>query len=68
LARSGLSPRDCARASVVRRSQGIRGREAFVEFVAALRRDSPDFHFAEAETVAAYFDRLMGILEPPPQV
>jgi ketosteroid isomerase-like protein len=30
---------------------GIRGREAFIEFIAALRRDSPDLRFAEGEMV-----------------
>jgi steroid delta-isomerase-like uncharacterized protein len=35
-----------------RAPEGIRGREAFVEFVAALRRDSPDLRFAEGETIA----------------
>jgi ketosteroid isomerase-like protein len=35
-----------------RAPEGIRGREAFIEFVAALRRDSPDLRFAEGETVA----------------
>jgi steroid delta-isomerase-like uncharacterized protein len=35
-----------------RAPEGIRGREAFVEFIAALRRDSPDLRFEERETVA----------------
>jgi steroid delta-isomerase-like uncharacterized protein len=35
-----------------RAPDGVRGREAFVEFVANLRRDSPDLQFAEGETVA----------------
>jgi steroid delta-isomerase-like uncharacterized protein len=35
-----------------RAPEGIRGLEAFIEFVASLRRDSPDLEFAEGETVA----------------
>jgi steroid delta-isomerase-like uncharacterized protein len=35
-----------------RAPEGIRGREAFIEFIAALRRESPDLHFAEGEMVA----------------
>jgi steroid delta-isomerase-like uncharacterized protein len=35
-----------------RAPDGICGREAFVEFVASLRRDSPDLLFTEGETVA----------------
>jgi ketosteroid isomerase-like protein len=35
-----------------RAAQGIRGRRAFLDFVAGLRRDSPDLRFAERETVA----------------
>jgi steroid delta-isomerase-like uncharacterized protein len=35
-----------------RAPEGIRGREAFIEFVVALRRDSPDLRFAEGEAVA----------------
>jgi ketosteroid isomerase-like protein len=34
-----------------RAPEGIRGREAFIEFVAALRRDSPDLRFTEGEMV-----------------
>ena len=34
-----------------RAPEGVRGPEAFVEFIAALRRDSPDIRFAERETV-----------------
>ncbi len=34
-----------------RAPEGIRGREAFIEFVAALRRDSPDLRFAKGEMV-----------------
>jgi ketosteroid isomerase-like protein len=30
---------------------GVRGLEAFIAFIAALRRDSPDIRFAERETV-----------------
>jgi ketosteroid isomerase-like protein len=35
-----------------RAPEGIRGREAFIEFVAALRREAPDLRFEEGETVA----------------
>ena len=35
-----------------RAPEGVRGREAFVEFVETLRRASPDLRFAEGETVA----------------
>jgi ketosteroid isomerase-like protein len=35
-----------------RAPEGIRGREAFIQFVGSLRRDSPDLRFAEGETVA----------------
>ena len=35
-----------------RAPEGIRGREAFIEFLVALRRDSPDLRFTEGETVA----------------
>jgi ketosteroid isomerase-like protein len=34
-----------------RAPEGIRGLDAFGEFIAALRRDSPDLRFAERETV-----------------
>jgi ketosteroid isomerase-like protein len=34
-----------------RAPEGVRGPEAFVEFIAGLRRDSPDIRFAERETV-----------------
>ncbi len=34
-----------------RAPEGIRGREAFIEFLVALRRDSPDLRFAEGEMV-----------------
>jgi ketosteroid isomerase-like protein len=34
-----------------RAPQGVRGRDAFTEFVRALRRDSPDLRFLEGETV-----------------
>jgi steroid delta-isomerase-like uncharacterized protein len=34
-----------------RAPEGIHGREAFIEFVAALRRESPDLRFAEGESV-----------------
>jgi len=35
-----------------RAPEGIYGREAFIEFIAALRRESPDLRFAEGEMVA----------------
>ena len=35
-----------------RAPEGIYGREAFIEFIAALRRELPDLHFAEGEMVA----------------
>jgi ketosteroid isomerase-like protein len=35
-----------------RAPEGVRGLEAFGEFIAALRRDAPDLRFAERETVA----------------
>jgi steroid delta-isomerase-like uncharacterized protein len=35
-----------------RAPDGIRGLDAFRDFVVSLRRDSPDLHFAEGETVA----------------
>jgi steroid delta-isomerase-like uncharacterized protein len=35
-----------------RAPEGIYGREAFVEFIAALRRELPDLRFAEGEVVA----------------
>jgi predicted SnoaL-like aldol condensation-catalyzing enzyme len=31
--------------------EGIRGQEAFIQFVGSLRRDSPDLRLAEVETV-----------------
>ena len=34
-----------------RAPEGVRGPEAFIEFITALRRDSPDIRFAERETV-----------------
>jgi steroid delta-isomerase-like uncharacterized protein len=34
-----------------RAPEGIRGREAVVEFIASLRRDSPDLRFTDGETV-----------------
>ena len=34
-----------------RAPDGIRGLDAFRDFVVSLRRDSPDLHFAEGETV-----------------
>jgi steroid delta-isomerase-like uncharacterized protein len=34
-----------------RAPEGIRGREAFMEFIATLRRDSPDLRFTEGEMV-----------------
>jgi ketosteroid isomerase-like protein len=34
-----------------RAPEGIRGREAFIEFLVALRRDSPDLHFTKGEMV-----------------
>ena len=35
-----------------RAPEGIRGRETFIEFIAALRRELPDLRFAEGEMVA----------------
>jgi ketosteroid isomerase-like protein len=35
-----------------RAPEGVRGREAFIEFVATLRRDSPDLRFTGGEMVA----------------
>ena len=35
-----------------RAPEGIHGREAFVEFIATLRREVPDLRFAEGETIA----------------
>jgi ketosteroid isomerase-like protein len=35
-----------------RAPEGIYGREAFIEFIAALRRELPDLRFAEGEIVA----------------
>ncbi len=35
-----------------RAPEGIHGREAFIEFLVALRRDFPDLRFAEGEMVA----------------
>jgi ketosteroid isomerase-like protein len=35
-----------------RAPDGIRGLDAFRDFVVSLRRDSPDLHFAQGETVA----------------
>jgi steroid delta-isomerase-like uncharacterized protein len=35
-----------------RAPEGVRGREAFIEFVVALRRESPDLRFAVGETLA----------------
>jgi steroid delta-isomerase-like uncharacterized protein len=35
-----------------RAPEGIYGREAFIEFIAALRRELPDLRFAEGEMVA----------------
>jgi steroid delta-isomerase-like uncharacterized protein len=34
-----------------RAPEGIRGREAFIEFIVVLRRDFPDLRFAEGEMV-----------------
>jgi ketosteroid isomerase-like protein len=34
-----------------RTPEGIRGREAFIEFIVALRHDSPDLRFTEGEMV-----------------
>jgi steroid delta-isomerase-like uncharacterized protein len=31
---------------------GVRGRDAFIEFIVALRRDTPDLRFTEGEMVA----------------
>jgi ketosteroid isomerase-like protein len=43
-----------------RAPDGIRGREAFIEFVVSLRRDSHDLQFVEGETVAEG-DRRAGV-------
>ena len=62
-----------------RAPEGIYGREAFIEFLATLRRDSPDLRFTEGEMVvegnrvASVFTRLsmlveMGLVSPPAQM